>query len=160
MHYFTWKLKLLSNILWVIAENKSEIKDLGIIVHENLRFLDHIIDKVKKANQIMQIIRRSMVYLNRHSSNLLYTALVRLHPEYGNVVWSLFLKSNITLIESVQGRATRYAPDTNKLDYQEKLEALNLATLQSTEDFVPICLKRTKSLMYILKIIVINACLK
>ena len=101
-----------------------------------------------------------MVYLNRHSSNLLYTALARPHPEYGNVVWSLFLKSNITLIESVQGRATRYAPDTNKLDYQEKLEALNLATLQSTEDFVPICLKRTKSLMYILKIIVINACLK
>ena len=78
----------------------------------------------------MQIIRRSMVYLNRHSSNLLYTTLVRPHPEYGNVVWSLFLKSNITLIGSVQGRATRYAPDTNKLYNQEKLEALNLATLQ------------------------------
>ena len=33
------------------VENKSEIKDLGITVDENLRFSDHITDKVNKANQ-------------------------------------------------------------------------------------------------------------
>ena len=42
-------------------ENKSVIKDLGIAVDENLRFSNHIIDKVNKANQIMGIIRRTMV---------------------------------------------------------------------------------------------------
>ena len=57
-------------------ENKSEIKDLGIVVDENLRFSNHIIDQVNKANQIMGIIRRTMVYLNRHNFNLLCTSLV------------------------------------------------------------------------------------
>ena len=84
-------------------ENKSEIKDLGIIVDEDLRFSNHIIDKVNKANQMMGIIRRAMVYLNRHNFNLLYTSLVRPHLEY--VVWSPFLKSDITLIENVKRRA-------------------------------------------------------
>ena len=111
-------------------ENKSKIKDLGIIVDENLRFSNHIINKVNKADQIMGVIRRTMVYLNRHNFSLLYTSLVRPHLKYGNVVWSPFLKSDITLIENVQRRATRHVPDINKLEYQERLEALNLPTLQ------------------------------
>ena len=82
-------------------EKKSEIKDLGIMVDKNLRFSNHIIDKVNKVNQIMGIIIRTMVYLNRHNFNLLYASLVRSHLEYGNVMWSPFLKSNITLIENV-----------------------------------------------------------
>ena len=94
-------------------ENKSEIKDLGIIANENLRFSNRIIDKFNKANQIIGIIRRTMVYLNRHNFNLLYTSLVRPHLDYGNAVWS-----------------PRYVPDINKLEYKERLEALNLPTLQ------------------------------
>ena len=57
-------------------ENKSVIKDLGSIVNENLRFSNHIIDKVNKANQIMEIIRRTMVSLDKHNFNLLYKSLV------------------------------------------------------------------------------------
>ena len=56
-------------------ENKSEIKDLGIIVDENLRFSNHIIDELNKAKQIMGIIR-TMVYLNKHNFKLVYTDLV------------------------------------------------------------------------------------
>ena len=73
-------------------ENKTVIKDLGIIVDENLRFSNHIIDKVNKANQIMGIIRRTMVYLDKHNLTLLYKSLVRPHLECGNVVWSPFFK--------------------------------------------------------------------
>ena len=65
--------------------NNSEIKDLGIVVDENLRFSNHIIDNVNKANQIMGIIRRTMVYLNRYDFNLLYTSLVRLYLDYRNI---------------------------------------------------------------------------
>ena len=56
-------------------ENKSEIKDLGIIVDENLRFSNHIIDELNKAKQIMGIIR-TMVYLNKHNFKLVYADLV------------------------------------------------------------------------------------
>ena len=71
-----------------------------------------------------------MVYLDKHYFSLLQKSLVRPHLEYGNVVWSSFRKSDIALIENVQRRATRYVPDINKLEYQERLEALNLPTLQ------------------------------
>ena len=110
--------------------NKSEIKDLRIIVDENLLSSNHIIDKVNKAKQIMAIIRRTMVYLNKHNFNLIYKSLVRPHFQYGNVMWSLFLKSDITLIENGQRKATRYVPDINKLKFQERFETLNSPTLQ------------------------------
>ena len=110
--------------------NKSEIKDLRIIVDENLLSSNYIIDKVNKAKQIMAIIRRTMVYLNKHNFNLIYKSLVRPHFQYGNVMWSLFLKSDITLIENGQRKATRYVPDINKLKFQERFETLNSPTLQ------------------------------
>ena len=70
----------------------------------------------------MGTIRRTMVYLKRHNFNLLYTSLVRPYLEYGNVVWSPFPKSDITLIGNVQRRAIRYVSDINKLEYQEKFD--------------------------------------
>ena len=71
-----------------------------------------------------------MAYLNKHNFNLLYRSLARPHLEYGNVMWNLFLKGNITLTENGQRKVTRYVPDINKLEYQERFEALNLPTLQ------------------------------
>ena len=111
-------------------EKKSVIKNLGTIVDKNLLFSNHNIHKVNKANKIMGIIGRTMVYLDKHNFSLLYKSLVWSHLEYGNVVWSPFLKSDITLIENVQRRATRYVSDIDKLEYQGRLEALNLPTLQ------------------------------
>ena len=71
-----------------------------------------------------------MVYFNKHNFNVLYTRFVPPHVEYENAVWNSFLRSDITLIENFQRRTTRYVQDTNKLEYQERLEALNLVTLQ------------------------------
>jgi len=42
-----------------ILEHVEGEKDLGITIDNNLKFTDHINNKVKKANQIMGIIRRS-----------------------------------------------------------------------------------------------------
>ena len=71
-----------------------------------------------------------MVYFNKHNFNVLYTRFVPRHVECENAVWNSFLRSDITLIENFQRRTTRYVQDTNKLEYQERLEALNLVTLQ------------------------------
>ena len=71
-----------------------------------------------------------MVYFSKHNFKVLYTRFVPPHVEYENAVWNSFLRSDITLIENFQRRTTRYVQDTNKLEYQERLEALNLVTLQ------------------------------
>ena len=56
-------------------KNKSEIKDVGIIVDENLRFSNHIIDKVNKANKNNG--NTAKVCQNKRNFNLLYKSLLR-----------------------------------------------------------------------------------
>ena len=41
---------------------------------------------MNKANRIFGLIRRSYQYLDRESMKMLFTALVRPHLEFGNVV--------------------------------------------------------------------------
>ena len=64
-----------------ILGNKSELKDLGILIDEHLKFSNHIAEKVDKANQIMGLIRRTFVHLDTYNFNLLYKSLVRPHLE-------------------------------------------------------------------------------
>ena len=112
-----------------ILENKSELKDLSILIDEHLRFSNHIAEKVNKANQIKRLIRRTFVHLDLYNFNLLHKSLVRPHLEYGNIIWSPFLKSNVNLLENIQRRATHFIPNINKLSYHERLEKLDLPTL-------------------------------
>ena len=112
-----------------ILESKLELKDLGVIVDNHLTFRNHIAEKVNKANQIMGLIRQAFVFLDKNNFNLLYKSLVRPHIENGNIVCSPFRKADINLIKNVQRRPTRFIPEINKLDYQERLEKLDLSTL-------------------------------
>ena len=77
-----------------ILESKLELKDLGVIVDNHLTFSKHIAEKVNKANQIMGLIRRIFVFLDKHNFILLYKSLARWvwYIEYGNIVWSPFRK--------------------------------------------------------------------
>ena len=68
-----------------------------------------------------------------YNFNLLYKRLVRSHIGYDNIVWSPFQKADSSLIENIQIKATDFIPEINKLDYQERLEMLNLPTLAYRE---------------------------
>ena len=81
-------------------DETTEEKDLGIWVDNELGFKDHINKVVNKANSTLGMIRRSYTYLDRQ--NLLYKALVRPLLEYGNLVWSPYLKGDIEKLEAVQ----------------------------------------------------------
>ena len=50
-----------------ILENKLELKDLGVIVDNHLFFSNHIAEKVNKTNQIMELIRRTFVFLHKNN---------------------------------------------------------------------------------------------
>ena len=60
----------------------------------------------------------------------LYTALVRPHLEYGNVVWHPYLRKDVDMLEAVQHRATRMIPAFAKLSYEERLRRIDLPTLE------------------------------
>ena len=111
-------------------EHVGSEKDLGVTFDENLRFEEHIANKVQIANAIVGQIRRSFTFLDGETFRRLYTALVRPHLEYAQAVWSPYLAKHINMIERVQIRATKLVDGMGNMDYEERLRQLKLPTLK------------------------------
>ena len=105
-------------------------EDLGIIFDNKLSFEEHINSKVKKANSLAGMLRRSFVHLDKAMFKQLFTSIIRPHLEYGATIWNPHSKKLIVMIENVQRRASRQIPGLSHLTYQERLEAMNLPALQ------------------------------
>ena len=80
-------------------EKTTVAKDLGISVDNELGFKEHINKVINKANSPLGIIIRSYTCLERQNLALLYKTLVSPLPEYGNLVWSPYLKRDIEQFE-------------------------------------------------------------
>ena len=81
-------------------------KDLGVTIDNRLTFSEQIINTVKKAKQVMGMIRRTLKFIDKEIFALLFKSRVRPILEYGNTTWSPRLKKNIDASERVQRRAT------------------------------------------------------
>ena len=100
--------------------HKSDtVKNLGIIFDTQLKFVDHINNKINKAYQILGIIKRNFIYLTPRSFLILYKFLVRSHLEYGVSVWSPHHEYIIEKLEIVQKRATKLIISIKHLKYEE-----------------------------------------
>ena len=65
-----------------------EEKDLGVTIDHELTFDEHIHLKVKKANAMMGLIRRSFSFLDKDLFRMLFTSFVRPHLEYAQATWA------------------------------------------------------------------------
>ena len=110
-------------------EHVFEEKDLGVYFDSELKFEEHILTKVKKANSIAGLMRRSFSYLDAKLFKRLYTTFVRPHLEYAQAVWSPHLTKHINILENVQKRATKLVDGLGLLDYKERLRIIGLPTL-------------------------------
>ena len=114
----------------VQLEHVFEEKDLGIIIDTDLTFDVHVSEKIKKANNMLGLIRRYFCCLNADILLPLYKAFVRHLLEYGAPVWSGRLKrSQIRAIEKIQMRNTEMIEGMSYIDYGERLKLLRLPTL-------------------------------
>ena len=107
-------------------EHVFEDKDLEVTFESDLKFDEHISAKVRKANAIVGLIRRTFSFHNCRMFKKLYTTIVRPHLEYTQAVWSPHLKKNINILENVQIRATKIVDGLVYLDYPERLKKLDL----------------------------------
>ena len=63
-------------------EHVFEEKDLGIVIDMEMTFEEHMSLKIKKANAMMGLIRRTFSYFDGDTFKNLYTSFVRPHLEY------------------------------------------------------------------------------
>jgi hypothetical protein len=117
------------SLMGTILQECDVEKDIGVYVDKDLSFDKHISEKVKKANSMFAVIRRSFQHLDSKTFVPLYKALVRSHLDYASTVYSPYTAKHIDQIESVQRRATKQLPGFKDLEYPERLRKLKLPTL-------------------------------
>ena len=67
-------------------EEVHEEKDLGIIIDDTLKFHQQTACAVKKANQLLGVVKRSINTRDETTITMLFKSMVRPHLEYGNTV--------------------------------------------------------------------------
>lgn len=72
-----------------VLEHIFSEKDLGATFDSELTFEEHIMNKVKKENSMVGLIRRSFSYLSPDLFRQLYSTFVRPYLEYANYILTL-----------------------------------------------------------------------
>jgi hypothetical protein len=120
----------------VITKEEDSMNDLGLEVTCNLKWTKHIDKLVKKANQRLGLIIRTLGYnAPVKAKKMAYVSLVRSILETSSQVWSPTDKDNINKLEKVQRKATSYIlnnPHVTKpgyKNYRDRLLETNLLPL-------------------------------
>jgi hypothetical protein len=111
-----------------IKSTESEL-DLGVLIRSDLKASDQVDKAAAKANQMLNLLRKTFLSRDADLWKKLYTTYIRPHLEYGVTQWCPYLKKDVNKIEKVQRRATKTPTTLCNLTYQERCKELNLTTL-------------------------------
>ena len=107
----------------------DHVRIINASLHNPCHFQGSHIYQKKKANAVMETIRRTFDYLNQNMFLQLFKSLVRPLIETSVAVWAPYKKTDIAELERIQRRATKQVPDLKHLEYSERLEKIGLPTL-------------------------------
>ena len=114
----------------VALSHVDTMKDLGVMVDNELQFTAHVYDKINLAYKMLGIIKRNFIDLGVNSFLILYKGFVRCHIEFANSVWNPYKLGVIKDLEKVQKRATKCIKGFSRISYSDRLKKLNLPTLK------------------------------
>ena len=105
-------------------------RDLSLLTSDVLSWNFHIANITAKANSILGLIKRTCRDANYVTTlKALYCSLVRPRVEYASQVWNPDTKGNISRIESIQRRATKFILKSDD-EYLVRLRKLRLLSLE------------------------------
>ncbi|RZC37033.1 hypothetical protein BDFB_009272 [Asbolus verrucosus] len=121
-------------LLYTINKNIIKViesqKDLGIVITTQLKWTNHVINIVKRANSMIYLFRKAFQSLNETTFTKLYKTYIRPLLEFGNVIWSPNLKKDINSLEKVQRRATKLVGKFKNTSYGERKRMLKISDLK------------------------------
>ena len=110
----------------------SMYSDLGLILQKNLKWNNHYNYISAKAYRQLGLIKRTFSSINSvFTKKRLYLSLVRSQLMYGSQLWRPLLIKDITALEKIQRRATKFilSHNSTNLSYKERLIQLNILPL-------------------------------
>ena len=114
-----------------VMQSVDTVKDLGVHVDENLKFTTHINMTVAKAQSRANLIHKCFISKDPTTLIRAFTTYVRPILEYASSIWSPYLVSAVSKIESVQRTFTKRIRSMRNLSYAERLSALALESLET-----------------------------
>ena len=109
----------------------SQVKDLGVILTNDLKFRTHYEAICKKAHRTCALIFRSFEYKDPWFLISLLNLYVRPYLDYCSQSWSPYMRGDINRIERVLRAFTRRIPVLRNLSYPERLEFLRITLLEN-----------------------------
>ena len=109
----------------------TQEKDLGVTCCADMKISEQCGIAASKGNQIVGIIRRTIMYKEKQLIVPLYKAIVRPHLEYCIQAWRLYRKKDIDKLDRIQRRATKMIPELKDLSYESRLLQCGLTTLET-----------------------------
>ena len=102
-------------------------RDLGIMMRVDLSWTDHYNHLCSKAYRSLNLIRRTLSASSPTSlKKQLYISLVRSHLCYCSQIWRPRFIKDITNIERIQRKATKFILNDYSSEYKSRLESLHI----------------------------------
>jgi len=109
----------------------NEERDLGVLVETSLKSSKQCAKAADAANAVLGMIKRTFLCKDKDLLLQLYKSLVRPKLEYSVQAWSPYVQKDVQLLEKVQRRATKLIKGFSNSSYEERLQKLQLTTLET-----------------------------
>ena len=104
-------------------------KDLGVIIDRNGKNSQQATRAISQANYALGRMRKTFKFFIK-LFKILYPTFIRPYLEFATPVWNVLSKESIRKLEGVHRRATKMVIELRSMEYEERLEALGLTTLE------------------------------